>query len=1743
MKRTRSEAKSHESSTRSSNNENHDYSANQDPDSSIMQTVLKFFELVHDASFTSRGREKIVYSDAFSTLLGSGGCGDAQDKNNRDEQRGKNKDSADGDVDDELHSIVTILLEFLSSPNYGDLPLSSRAKRWKAVCPQSNVGLGASQATTLSKLDVSKLLLPWSMRSILRRISVSFSSKTSDSRLVTLEWRILEMCLIVLAGANRNRADTQHDARKKKGESILPTFFSQSTLNKLVPEAARVALDPSGNISSDVEGSLDDRVTRKARSNSSNLEQMKAATGCFNILMSLHRPTMDIACNDLLVLVDELIRSATPGYGMLSDVELEHDFHIGIVSSTVELIWRLMRAGAANPKKMFGLLASPGVFSSLARFYAIRISQGSPVANDNRNTKDLVKKVVWSGLFHPSHHIGGFRSMNINCQIISSEIERSPTKKPKEGVDEPDDGNVVSRKNRKKYCYQEELFSTLDELIESYSRTGKRERCDIMSMATFVPVIIEGFIYQTKIWQEDSLREKGNMRSNDRVSSAIVFLQFRFWSSILEPFLKRLPAAGAPDTIFGLAVVRTIHDSLVLLRKHDLYLPSYDDPGQAHFRCLNSISDILISRAEIIGSHSSTGFADKEGIGIIQAFASLLDINHHLLHDKLPNVFICIGRCLTDKPAQYFSGEDNSCDLPQLSSNLVCSMVGIYGRLRQLQHFFSTLLSSVTISSDPNSHEIIPRIMQNNSVCNAIVRAVKTCPQGQVKPIWIMFNQYISSCGQKDPKKYLDSLKFVVDSFIIFMRSLRVENFHAQEIKDLCENAMDTSVRSLLQLTVTAEGQDYSSLSSKSLESIPTNAIHGIILSGWLVDLHTRCTFWLDLTFDDIAGCSLLTRKSEESSSTILDFLLGVARSDLGNELDKVDRSCTSLIGALQHLSCHRIEQLHSLIYENERLERISSELDEELGSIKILELTSEAELLVDFSARAALYLEKEVSVEAINIGSAGWFALARTLSLWLPYSEIYHVDAFLRWILETFSSLNDDIPVELSNSAALARQGRDRELCLSLMSDASFFENTMIAERLVSVSLEIAVDLMGSALGVENGVERSKSSIKSSRYQCLASLFATGSSRQPLSSQLLENIDLGNREHGLLQIRCERNDASQATNLLRLLNGLPSDLFSSSLCPSDLDKILRLDLLAHALISVEPEEALQFASACKIAMARSLESLRESNQLSSLFTPGAQRTMFWRIYKSVRCVVSSSDSLHAYLSASGSLVGQFFASALFAKDTASLVVLSELIIEIMNDGQDVVTSTPFKAKIILLRHCVCTISVTSGDIIRSRIASDNSKTSDICFDRKIFDTKTWNRIVNYVISCDDKVAHLDIFPEMLKLYSDLISLANFDSRQMTQDDIIDDLFSLEKVFASVTKLALSGHLSIESSPVLLSSIYYMVAANPNIFCEHISGVAIQLYDLHRKNALALNEHCSAIHNAAFSAVVQGIDATETCTLLSSIYNQLKQGSFSSRRFDIVCATHSYYLATKVATGQRKKKVIADYSKLFFSLALEVLCPLRCFVSSTSVETWSKQIATGAQFVSAVIVQRDVIPLSVQDIVSLLSSTISVLSPIEMKKMKKDHQNYVVSDGPFNSCCDIVSSLLKHYPKQLYGCASLLASVIQSLMFHSTATGTCSISDNTKKAMRLTKTLELLSPHKEVFKKHTIGSILYFIDSLEAGMSAATKKNLTPAIFALLDMCSKHELHQIQVTMSTSSKSLFESVFRGFQKEQYKGKY
>jgi hypothetical protein len=81
-----------------------------------------------------------------------------------------------------------------------------------------------------------------------------------------------------------------------------------------------------------------------------------------------------------------------------------------------------------------------------------------------------------------------------------------------------------------------------------------------------------------------------------------------------------------------------------------------------------------------------------------------------------------------------------------------------------------------------------------------------------------------------------------------------------------------------------------------------------------------------------------------------------------------------------------------------------------------------------------------------------------------------------------------------------------------------------------------------------------------------------------------------------------------------------------------------------------------------------------------------------------------------------------------------------------------------------------------------------------------------------------------------------------------------------------------------------------------------------------------------------------------------------------------------------------------------------------------------------------------------------------------------------------------------------------------------------------------TRICELLIPHKDVFKKHTVGLMLRFIHSLNCGMATATKSKLIPSIHGLLDMCSEYEMRQINAMIDAPSKAMFAPVFHSYQK-------
>lgn len=85
-------------------------------------------------------------------------------------------------------------------------------------------------------------------------------------------------------------------------------------------------------------------------------------------------------------------------------------------------------------------------------------------------------------------------------------------------------------------------------------------------------------------------------------------------------------------------------------------------------------------------------------------------------------------------------------------------------------------------------------------------------------------------------------------------------------------------------------------------------------------------------------------------------------------------------------------------------------------------------------------------------------------------------------------------------------------------------------------------------------------------------------------------------------------------------------------------------------------------------------------------------------------------------------------------------------------------------------------------------------------------------------------------------------------------------------------------------------------------------------------------------------------------------------------------------------------------------------------------------------------------------------------------------------------------------------------------------------------AIKTQRICELLIPHKDIFKKHVVGLILGYIQSLNEGMSPATKSKFMPSIYALLDMCSDYETRQINAMIDVPSKTLFAPVFQSFRK-------
>ena len=210
-----------------------------------------------------------------------------------------------------------------------------------------------------------------------------------------------------------------------------------------------------------------------------------------------------------------------------------------------------------------------------------------------------------------------------------------------------------------------------------------------------------------------------------------------------------------------IALLRTISTTLSLILQHDIYLPAYEDHENIHLSLLQNFTDRIIEWSEKNVIHLSTIF--KETVSIIrkkkdensssifekctfeqhqvelQIFKNLLNLNHHLVYDKLHLLLGVAGYYLEEEHFVLDKGWLSKKKYSSEASKLFCAIVSTYGKLRQINHLFSSFLKSIHLKLCRDG--FMKRIFHDTSTVKVLLDVIQNCPSGQIDsfPSWNNF--------------------------------------------------------------------------------------------------------------------------------------------------------------------------------------------------------------------------------------------------------------------------------------------------------------------------------------------------------------------------------------------------------------------------------------------------------------------------------------------------------------------------------------------------------------------------------------------------------------------------------------------------------------------------------------------------------------------------------------------------------------------------------------------------------------------------------------------------------------------------------------------------------------------------------------------------------------------------------------------------------------------------------------------
>ncbi|CAB1100685.1 unnamed protein product [Ectocarpus sp. CCAP 1310/34] len=296
----------------------------------------------------------------------------------------------------------------------------------------------------------------------------------------------------------------------------------------------------------------------------------------------------------------------------------------------------------------------------------------------------------------------------------------------------------------------------------------------------------------------------------------------------------------------------------------------------------------------------------------LRAFGSLLGLNHSILHDDLRQVLRMTfewaataetAESATAAPGTVRGGDGGSGGptvvLRALAVDLVASLVGTYGRLRQMDHLVRALFGAVS-----DCPQAAAAMLRRDECAAALGRAFRRLPEGQIAPMWDVFAAHLregwnqgAGCGGGGGggggRNDLLAREMDAELFVVFVRNLHVTSSVASAVGALCSSLAEESLRSfgvpLRQAAAAAaaasaatpsppaskkkkkqrrgeeraESEQHGALGDGSgsggvpMSEMMLSFRPALDVHGWLLDLDTRCRFWfavLDSSSSATAG-------------------------------------------------------------------------------------------------------------------------------------------------------------------------------------------------------------------------------------------------------------------------------------------------------------------------------------------------------------------------------------------------------------------------------------------------------------------------------------------------------------------------------------------------------------------------------------------------------------------------------------------------------------------------------------------------------------------------------------------------------------------------------------------------------------------------------------------------------------------------------------------------------------------------